>query len=114
MRIHVVVAHPPVIAAVYHRHGARYDVAVSRARGVRRRGGSFAAVLPDVDLLFWTANNVFGSVDQVSKLGDRQLLCRDFVESFEGLCLSAMGSKPLLILGDPFLDGDSRDEQSLL
>jgi hypothetical protein len=92
MRIHVVVAHPPVIAAVYHRHGARYDVAVSRACGVRRRGGSLQPVLPDVDRLFWTANNVFGSVDQVSKPGDRRLLCRDFVESFEACVLSAMRS----------------------
>lgn len=85
MRIHVVVAHPPVIAAVYHSHGARYDVAVSKARGVRRRGGSLQPCCQMFDLLFWTASNVVGSVDQVSKLGDRQLLCRDCVESFEGL-----------------------------
>ena len=28
MRIHVVVAHPPVVAAIYHSHWDRYDGAV--------------------------------------------------------------------------------------
>jgi hypothetical protein len=39
MRVDVVVAHPPKVAAVDHSHWAGYDVAIAIAHEVRRRGG---------------------------------------------------------------------------
>jgi len=50
MRIQVVVAHPPEVAAIYHSHWGGLVLLSLVARGVRRRGSGLEAVLQEADL----------------------------------------------------------------
>jgi hypothetical protein len=54
MRIQVVVAHPPEVAAIYHSHWGGLVLLSLVARGVRRRGSGLEAVLQEADLLLRT------------------------------------------------------------